>query len=104
MDDFFRPITYDEVYFNDIGKECMDGEHSFAKMITKTSEQIDALSYHILCKVNIIVDPWGEDFSRRKIRECTFKKVTKDSFEAYIKYLKTKERRYLTIARRNQYG
>lgn len=104
MDEFYRPITYDEIYYGDRGKECLDGEHAFAKKVTKTSDQIEALSHFILCKTNVFVDPWGDDFSRRKIRECTFKKVSKDSFEAYLKYLKTKEQRYLIIARRNQHG
>ena len=104
MDEFYKPIRYDEVFFNDQGKECVDNEKCFAKKITKSSDQINALSYHILCKMNQIIDPWGEDCSRRKIREMSFKKVTKESFEAYIRYLKTKEQRFLTIARRKQYG
>ena len=104
MDKFFKPIIYDEIYYNDSGKECVDGEHAFAKMITKTSDQINALSYYILYKINTIVDPWGEDFSRRKIREYSFKKVDRDVFEAYIKYLKTRDLRFLTIARRQRYG
>lgn len=104
MDEFYRPIRYDEIYYSDRGKECLDGEHAFAKQVTKTSDQIEALSHFILCKTNTFVDPWGDDFSRRRIREYSFKKVSQDAFEAYLKYLKTREQRYLIIARRNQHG
>ena len=34
----------------------------------------------------------------------SFKKVTEESFNSYLKYLKTREQRFLTIARRKQYG
>ena len=104
MDEFFRPIQYNEIFYNDKGKECVDNEHCFAKEIEKVSDQINTISYYILCKMNVIIDPWGEDYSRRKIREMSFKKVTEESFHSYLKYLKTREQRFLTIARRKQYG
>jgi hypothetical protein len=106
MDDFLRPISYDEVYYDRNGSICVDDTgsvHALAKEVTKTSDQISTLSYHILFKINTMVDPWGEDSGLRRLRDCRFKKVTKDSFEAYIKYLKTKQRRFLTIAERNTY-
>lgn len=104
MDEFYRPIEYIEAYYNDKGKECVDDEKCFAKKVEKHSDQINAISHYILCKMNIIIDPWGEDCSRRKIREMSFKKVTEVSFNAYLKYLKTRQQRFLTIARRKQYG
>ena len=104
MDEFYRPMKYDEVFYNDHGKECVENEQCFAKKIEKVSDQINAISHHILCKMNIIIDPWGEDCSRRKVREMSFKKVTEESFNSYLKYLKTREQRFLTIARRKQYG
>ena len=104
MDDFYRPVVYHEIFYSDTGKECVDGEKCFAKVIMKESDRISALSHHILCKMNEIIDPWGDDCSRRRLREMSFKKVTEESFSAYIKYLKSREQRFLTIARRKQYG
>jgi len=105
MDKFLRPVKYDEVYYDKNGSVCVeDSDKVLAKEITKTSDQINTLSHHILFKVNTMVDPWGSDASLRNLRDCRFKKVTKAAFESYIKYLKTKEIRFLTIAERNTYG
>ena len=107
MDKFLRQISYDEVFYDKNGLVCVDDVGSvqaLAKRITKTSDQINNLSYHVLFNVNKIVDPWGDDFSLRRLRDCRFKKVTQETFDSYIKYLKTKQRRFLTIAERHTYG
>jgi len=105
MDEFLRPVNYEEIYYDKHGSICLDTSIAvFAKQITKTSDQINALSHYILFKLNVMVDPWGEDSTLRNLRECRFKKVKKESFDSYVKYLKTKEKRFLTISERNTYG
>lgn len=105
MDEFFtEPIVYSETYFNREGKECIDNDTCYAKSLSKTREGKESMTYSILCRMNLLVDPWGDDSSQRKTIDKTFKRVTPDCFRVYLKYLKTKEQRFLIIAKRNQHG
>ncbi len=47
MDEFFRPIQYNEIFYNDKGKECVDNDHCFAKKIEKVSANIKYLQNRI---------------------------------------------------------
>jgi hypothetical protein len=104
MDEFFKPVTYFETFYNDKGKECLDDEKCFAKTVSKKSDQIDVLSHYVLFRMNNMIDPWGNDCSRRKLDECSFKKVSPECLKSYIKYLKTRDIRFLVIAQRKQNG
>jgi len=105
MDDFLKnSITYNETYFNNEGKECVDNDKCYAKMLVKTIDGRESITYSIMCKMNLLVDPWGDDCSQRRVIENTFKKVSEDCFRLYIRYLKTREQRFLTIAKRKQNG
>lgn len=107
MDDtsmFDKRISYHDVFYNIEGKECLDGEQSFAKEILKQSDQIDTISYYVLFKDSAMVDPWGDNCSLRNVRDYQFKRVTSDCFKFYIKYLKTRIIRHLTTAKRSQHG
>jgi hypothetical protein len=105
MDDFFvEPVVYDETYFNIEGKECTDNDKCYAKTLSKKINGRESVTYSILCKMNLLVDPWGDDCSQRRIVENTFKRVDEECFRLYLKYLKTREQRFLTIAKRKQNG
>ena len=99
---FDKQISYHEVFYNIEGKECLDGEKTFAKEILKQSEQIDSISYYVLFKESAMVDPWGDDCSLRNIRDYRFKRIPEQCFKFYIKYLKTRIVRHLATAKRNQ--
>mgnify|MGYP003389275220 CR=1 FL=1 len=105
MDEFFvEPIVYNETYFNIEGKECTDNDKCYAKTLSKKINDRESVTYSILCKMNLLVDPWGDDCSQRRVVENTFKRVNEECFRLYLKYLKTREQRFLTIAKRNQHG
>lgn len=105
MDDFFTdPIVYNETFFNSEGNECTDNDKCYAKTLSKTRDGKESVTYSILCKMNSIVDPWGDDCSQRKVIENTFKRVNEECFRLYLKYLKSREQRFLTIAKRKQNG
>lgn len=105
MDDFnITPFVYTETFFNKEGKECVDNNKCYAKTIDKQREDKESTTHYVLCNMSAMVDPWGDDCSQRKIVEQTFKKVPAECFRLYLKYLKTRETRFLTIARRKQNG
>jgi hypothetical protein len=105
MDDFLPdPIIYHETYFNKEGKQCENNDNCFAKTLSKNIDGKISMTYSILCKMNLMMDPWGDDCSQRKSIENTFKRVNEDCFRLYLRYLKTRERRFLTLSQRKQNG
>lgn len=104
MDEFITPIVYDETFFNNEGKECVDNEKCYAKLLSKLRDDKESTTHYILCNMSEMVDPWGDDCSQRRIVEHKFTKVPAECFRLYLKYLKTRETRFLTIARRKQNG
>ncbi len=59
-----------------------------------------ASSYHVKVFQNALYDPLGPYGRREKYLETSFKKVSKNTFDFYMMYLKTNNSIYLTKAQR----
>lgn len=57
-------------------------------------------SYHLRILENNLYDPLGAYSNRRRYMESIFKKVSKQTFDFYMMYLKTNNSIYLTKAQR----
>lgn len=77
------------------GNECEESR-CFAKHYSIN----DGNSYYVWFSRGLPHDPYGMDTLNRKAPYCKITKVPKEMFELYIKYLKTKNGIYLTLARR----
>ena len=60
----------------------------------------DSESYYILYDRAEIIDAYNDRFTRSSSKTRRFKKVSKNCFDFYMKYLKTKNSLYFTRARR----
>jgi len=57
-------------------------------------------SYYVKTHNSLILDPWGVYAGREASINTSFKKVSKDTYKYFAKYLKTKNSVYLTRAQR----
>jgi hypothetical protein len=57
-------------------------------------------SYFVKTYNSLILDPWGTYAGREASINTSFKKVSKDTYDYFAKYLKTKNSIYLTRAQR----
>lgn len=91
------PIHVVRVFFDKHGKETDNEEIAFAKKTINDDKEL----YHIKYSRGEIIDPHHIDSSiRNTTYPKTFKKVNKQAFDSYIKFLQTKNRLYFTMARR----
>lgn len=91
------PAPYrNEVFFGK-GGNIVDEASAFVKVLTVGKWEV----YFIWFWRNILFDPYGSDILKRTQGEhAKLKKVSKETYDLYIKYLKTKNSIYLTKARR----
>lgn len=88
----FSKIVYE---YYDRNGELLDNENgSFAK----TAAIGDSINYFAMSDMNGIVDVDGI------LKRNKFKKVNYDTFNNYLKYLTTKNKRFLVSARRSSHG
>ena len=85
----------EEIFYGRNGVECEEPD-AFAKHMTVNGGS----SYFIWFKDSGTFDPYNGEILKRSSPLCKFKSVNKDMFDFYIKYLKTKQRIYLTYCRR----
>lgn len=92
-----------EYKFNKLGQFVKeDNEMIFAKQInTPISDNDISSKYYVLTYNNIPYDPYGTDSHREKKLRMSFRATTKQTFDDYISYLKTKNKLYMTRAQRN---
>tara|TARA_Y100001951_G_C11195965_1_gene214310 strand:+ start:100 stop:444 length:345 start_codon:yes stop_codon:yes gene_type:complete len=57
-------------------------------------------SYYVKTYNSLILDPWGTYAGREASINTSFKTVSKDTYDYFAKYLKTKNSIYLTRAQR----
>ena len=94
-----NPLT-PEITFYDSSGQTTDQNGAIAKtVVTPLSESNVSLQQFILYARGEILDPHGVDFCGNR-GFYKFKKVPKDAFDNYIKYLKSKNTMYFTRARR----
>ena len=89
------PQKIDKVYF---GKSAsnVNKKEAFAYMATVDN----SYSYYILYDRAEIIDAYNDRFTRSSSSTRRFKKVSKECFDFYMKYLNTKNILYFTRARR----
>jgi hypothetical protein len=89
-----------EITFYDGSGQTTDQNGAIAKtVLTTLSDRNISLQQFILYARGEILDPHGVDF-RGNRNFYRFKKVPKEAFDNYIKYLKSKNTMYFTRARR----
>jgi hypothetical protein len=79
-----------EVIDNDVDKV-------YAKIVHENKKE----TYHIKTYDNAIYDPLGRLSNRENVLETKMKKVSKNTFDYYVMYLKTNNSIYLTKANRS---
>ena len=92
--------TRSEIFFGK-GGNSVEESQSLAKITTVNGVDV----YFIWLWQGLLFDPYGADILRKSHQvSAKFTRVKKVVFENYIKYLKTKNRIYLTYARRGHIG
>jgi len=96
--DIPAPPYRSETYFGKGGNSVADENSAFSKITTVGKWDV----YFIWFWRGVLFDPYnGTDILRRSQEtQAKFKKVDKETFELYMRYLKTKNMLYLTRARR----
>jgi len=94
------PLNPEITFYNDKGQRVTKQDQGVAKRV-KTVLSYDNISIQqfILYGRGEILDPHHVDF-RSNRNFYKFKKVSKNAFDNYIKYLKSKNTLYFTRARR----
>jgi hypothetical protein len=86
-----------EILFNKDGQISSETkENKYAKIVGKASTDL----YYIRTHLNVPYDPLGSYGHRENYIETKLKKVSKDTFDFYVMYLKTNNSLYLTRASR----
>ena len=86
-----------EILFNRDGKVSSETkENKYAKVVGKNSKD----SYYIRTHLNVPYNPSGPYGHREDYIETKMKKVSKNTFDFYMMYLKTNNSLYLTRASR----
>ena len=86
-----------EILFNKDGQVSIETkENKYAKVVGKNSKD----TYYIRTHLNVPYDPLGPYGHRENYIETKLKKVSKDTFDFYVMYLKTNNWLYLTRASR----
>jgi len=83
-------------------------DYAFAKIVT-TNLDYDNVStqYFVLVGRGEVLDPYSVDsgYSKKKLSSMyKYRRVSKQCFDSYIKYLETKNRIHFTTARRSLMG
>ena len=89
------PQQVDKEYF---GKSAASVQKKEGFAYRATVDQSE--SYYILYDRAGIIDAYNDRFTRSSSSTRRFKKVSKECFDFYMKYLKTKNGLYFTRARR----
>ena len=86
-----------EILFNKDGQISSETkENKYAKIVGKSNKD----TYYIRTHLNVPYDPLGPYGHRENYLETKMKKVSKNTFDFYVMYLKTNNSLYLTRASR----
>jgi len=92
----------EENSFNKLGEPISNKEKIFAKTLSSTTENGEnIIKYYVITHNNVPYDPYGIDSHREKNLRTTLRSTSKQVFDDYITYLKTKNRLYMTRTQRN---
>ena len=93
------PLKISIVFYNKAGEEAEEAQAVAKEVSTCLSYENFSVQQFILYGRGEILDPHGVDI-RCNRSLYKYKKVTKNAFESYIKYLKSKNAMHFTRARR----
>lgn len=93
----------EETLFDRTGSEVInEKEKNYAKIVKTSFEgKESANAYYIKTYQNVPFDPSGAYGHREQYLETKFSKVSKDTFDYYMLFLKTKNTLYMTRAQRS---
>lgn len=83
------------------GKNTSDEKQVFAKSVAINLGDTNQMKYFIKTHNNVPYDPNGPYSHRETYLRTELKNVSKETFENYITYLKTKNQLYMTRAQRS---
>ena len=76
-------------------------EKSYTKIISTTTNGETSSRYYLKSYENIPYDPFGMHAHRESYLDMKFKSVSKNTFDYYMMYLKTKNSLYMTRCQRS---
>ena len=95
-------IHIKETLFDRVGGTIMNkNEKVFAKVMATTRRNAQSKAYYVKVHRGVPYDPWGMHSHRETYLEATLKKVTKETFDYYMMFLKTRNLLYMTRAGRS---
>ena len=91
-----------EVLFDRTGGVIIhDNERSFAKIVTTTRRDGKSEAHYVKVHKGVPYDPWGMHSHREDYLEAKLKQVSRDTFDFYMMFLKTRNLLYMTRAQRS---
>ena len=94
-DEAKEDIHFKETLFDRTGGVVInEKEKSFAKIVTTTRRDGRSDSHYVRVHKGVPYDPWGMHSHREDYLEATLKKVSKDTFDYYMMFLKTKKSKH----------
>lgn len=90
------------LYIDKIGNQC-DEIYGVAKSVESTDEFSKskiATNYYVKYRRGELFDPYGMDALKANAQDTRYRKVDKDVYEKYCKYLKTRRETFLLEAKR----
>ena len=76
-------------------------EKSYAKLVSTTIKNDSTDRDYLKSHENVPYDPWGMHSHRETYLDMKFKSVSKNTFDYYMMYLKTKNNLYMTRCQRS---
>lgn len=97
--DFDKETT--ELTYNKLGKTANGKDKVFAKYLEVDINNTTQVKYFIATHNNVPYDPNGIDSHRESDISLQLKSVSKEAFDYYLLYLKTKNSLYMTRTQRS---
>jgi hypothetical protein len=89
-------------HYDKAGKICNEDKAVAKAVQIATEDGKDVtVTYHVKHGRGQLFDPYGIDMNKTNAFDFQFKKVDKDIFDSYTKYLTTRREYFLTTARRS---
>lgn len=97
-----RIVETSEVSYDKNGKETENtSQKVFAKLLSTNDNGINKISYFIATYNNAPYNTFGPESHRENTLNIALKKVSKNTFDYYIKFLQTNNSLYITRANRS---
>jgi signal peptidase I len=98
-EDFVKPSETSMV--DRTGQDIQDEKKAFAKSVVIDLGDTNQIKYFVRTHNNVPYDPNGPYSHRETYLRTELKNVSKETFESYVTYLKTRNKLYMTKAQRS---